>query len=421
MMTGNRPLNLAFLEAQLGPDEIRGRFADALRRGEPRWLWPEVEVEEWRSLVGTVAQITRDILTEGRSEIRLAGSPAAVSVAAFSSGMGPLLGHWLAEGRLAADEASQRVLACHLAHNQKRMARMAARTAEAVECLAARGVWSTVLKGMHTAFAYFPAPGTRPLSDIDLLIHPADESAASAALHDVGFRPAGKRAYPERTWRKPEFPSDPRCLYFVHEDDQWSIDLHLTLNLTPTSAAPPWPLDRVYHHDGAAWPVSAGARCLGQPGLLLYLAAHAGCHLISLTLIRLTELALVIREDTADGTLSWSEVVTAAADARVLGGIYPALAFCEQLAPGTVPEDVLRRCRDHVPARALLLFDTLTPATAHGMMRCSIDERFMWLPSRAAAAKQICYDLLPLKRSPAETLERYRMLAFRLMRRTITQ
>jgi hypothetical protein len=54
-------------------------------------------------------------------------------------------------------------------------------------------------------------------------------------------------------------------------------------------------------------------------------------------------------------------------------------------------------------------------------LRCSVEERFMWLPSRNAVAKQILYDLLPLKRGRSEILGVYRMLAWRALNRTISR
>jgi hypothetical protein len=409
------------LQLEMSAEQVRRRFKRALKSGTPTWLWPEVAVQDWRSIVETIERITSDVLARGKSATRLTGEPAAVSVAAFTTGMGPLLGHWQQEGRISASEDSVEVLGYHLAHNRKRMECLSLRAIELVDHFARHGVEATVLKGMHTAFAYFPDPATRPMSDIDILIEPAAERAAGLVLQELGFRHSGKPEFPERTWRRPELPSAPKNLYFVHEDDQWSIDLHLTLDLTPTSVAPPIKLDSSNTRAGAPWALSGAACQLTNPALILHLAVHAGIHLPSLSLLRLTELVLAIRKDTALGSLSWDELHSAAQRAGALGALHPAFELCEKLAPGTVPNAIKRACRQNAPAAVVQLIDGLTPATAQGILRCSVEERFMWLPSGAAIARQVLYDLLPLKRNMSEILWIYRMLFWRMLNRTVSR
>lgn len=412
-------MGTAQLPMEMDAAELRRRFDHGVRTGSPHWIWPEVPVEEWSSAVATIERMTSDVLAFGQSSVALNGRAEAVSVAALTTGMGPLLGYWLREGKLSASADAAAVLDLHLAHNTKRMKTLAAHAIRVVDHLARRGIETTVLKGMHTAFEYFPHPGTRPMADIDLLVDPAADSAG--ALGDLGFEPCGRTAYPEQTWRLPGVPTGPRNLFFVHEDSSWSIDLHLTLDLNATSAAPPVRLDLANQPGGARWALSDSARPLRHPALLMHLASHAGIHLISLTLVRLTELILLIRKDTESGALSWDEVRAAAQRIGALGLLYPALSLCERLVPGTVPEAIVRACRESAPPAAVRLIDSLTPATAHGVLRCSVEERFMWLPSRAMVAKQALYDLLPLKRSVAEVLPLYRMLAWRVLRRTVTR
>lgn len=410
----------SMLYSDMEAEQVRSRFDYAMTSGNPRWLWPEVEVPEWRSIIGTIEQIARDVLSQGWSQAVLKGEVAAVSVAAFTTGMGPMLGHWLRQERFWASPSSAEVLAHHLAHNEKRMEKMASRAIRVVEGLARQGIEVTVLKGMHTAFAYFPNPGTRPMSDIDLLIEPAAEAVAATVLEELGFRHSGKSAYPERTWRKLNLSAEPKSLFFVHEDDQWSIDLHLTLDQTLTSIAPPIRLDAANKGEGGRWALSPAARNLGHPMQLIHLAGHASFPLSSLTLLRLTELVLVIRKDVDQGLLSWTEFSSAAAQAGALGLLYPALQLCEQLAPGTVPDSVRLVCRDNSPPALVRLVDSFTPATVHGMMRCAVMDRFMWLPSRTLVAKQVLYDLLPLDRSISEIVQICWLLVRQRLNRNLT-
>jgi hypothetical protein len=207
--------------------------------------------------------------------------------------------------------------------------------------------------------------------------------------------PAAVTVYPERTWRLSGLPTGPRNLFFVHQDSSWSIDLHLTTrsqrNIRRT-ARETGPGERAGRPALGAVGVVARAP---PPALLLHLAAHAGIHLISLTLIRLTELVLVIRKDTENGTLSWEELRAAAERIGALGLLYPALSLCERWCPALFPRRSCRPSARVPPPTVVRLIDSLTPATAHGVLRCSAEERFMWLPSRTMVARQVLYDLLP--------------------------
>ena len=51
------------------------------------------------------------------------------------------------------------------------------------------GVELLVLKGMALAYLAYPDPGTRPMTDIDLLIRPQDIRRASAQLATLGYQP----------------------------------------------------------------------------------------------------------------------------------------------------------------------------------------------------------------------------------------
>ena len=80
--------------------------------------------------------------------------------------------------------------------------------------------------------------------------------------------------------------------------------------------------------------------------------------------------ALVVRrEDPFD----WYAFLAAADRARAIGAAYPALRLCEDLAPGTVPPDVLHEGMRAMPA---LVFRVLTGLSPRG--------RRMWRAARSA-------------------------------------
>jgi hypothetical protein len=400
----------------LPPDAVRARFALAARRGHPTWLWPEVGVAAWQAAVSSLANAIAAIL-DGRPA-RIDGAPAAIGIAAYSSGTGPLLGLWLERGLLAADGGVAAVLRLHLQHNRLRMAMLTAETALVATAMAARGARPTLLKGLHTAQAYFPEAGARPVSDIDLLVDPADEPVAAAVLTELGYvagRP-GRGIPPQRDWRRPEASAVPRTLSFVHHDDPWSIDVQTSLDRRYAPGAPIARLDDIHRNGG---PAVLGAATLPQPLLLLHLAVHAGCGFQNLNLIRLVELVLVVRRDRANGLLDWPAFLDAARAAGALGMGYAALKLCDRLAPGTVPAEVLAACAEAAPARLRMLVARLSPATAHRVARQSYAEKFVGQHSVIGLARQLLAEMIPATAAtPGEVARIYRTRMMKLLRRT---
>src|SRR5216117_184655 len=90
-------------------------------------------------------------------------------------------------------------LATHLDHGRRRAARMRQELDRLLIALADRDVEVLVLKGTHTGQRYFPEPGTRPTTDIDLLIRPVDLRAAHQALRALEFAEDAATAEPQRS------------------------------------------------------------------------------------------------------------------------------------------------------------------------------------------------------------------------------
>src|SRR5690606_29290815 len=95
------PAPLALDALDLAPDAVRARPAWARGQGHPSYLWPEVAPAEWRDALAALGEAVRTLLA-GAERVELAPrqSPGAIGVAAFTSGTGPLLGHWVEAGRL---------------------------------------------------------------------------------------------------------------------------------------------------------------------------------------------------------------------------------------------------------------------------------------------------------------------------------
>ncbi len=87
--------------------------------------------------------------------------------------------------------------------------------------LAAAGIPALPIKGIDVAFASYPTPACRPMTDIDLLVAPESYKAAGDVLQREGFVPLPKepRWWPARTFGRPGE----------------MVDLHWS----PAAAAPP--------------------------------------------------------------------------------------------------------------------------------------------------------------------------------------
>ena len=122
-MRGRRMDSTGDADPEIRTDEVRRRFVWARRQGRPAWLWPEVPIEAWRLAMEAMGKVTAAILA-GEPAPPLDGDPQALGLAGYTSGLGPLLGLWLEQDRLQADEAIAAIMARHLAHNRIRAERL---------------------------------------------------------------------------------------------------------------------------------------------------------------------------------------------------------------------------------------------------------------------------------------------------------
>lgn len=379
---------------ELTPEQVRARFATARRNGFPAWLWPNVNVAEWRAVVEDVVVVTRRILA-GETNVPFHGSDVrTVGVAAYTSGMGPLLGFWIDKGIVQAEAEIADLLRLHLGHNRQRMHRLFQVAGETVEKLAGAGISPMILKGMHTAFRYFPEPGTRPLSDIDIYVPMESMSNAERVVSRLGYQRIRRTRSPYACdWIKSSLPQCPRTLTFVHEDDPWSLDILGALDKQLSTGARISLANLLPCAEPADWFSFPGVYVMRQPLLALYLATHISQALLNATVLRVLELVLVIRRDSAEGRFDWSGFLRGAS---AIGGprfIYPALVFVEQLAPDTIPGEVMAAAARDAPGILRKVVDPLTIASAQPLHRHSVAERFMWAGTGRERLTQIAGEL----------------------------
>ncbi len=153
-------------------------------------------------------------------------------------------------------------------HRQAALARESC-VDQLLKAFAAAGVPMILLKGAALAHLIYPTPALRPMSDIDILIDPADSQAAIKLAEGLGyvFAPRHASKYAKRMHHLPPAittQSGFRIFLEIHNDAMSPNQPH-RLSLA-TLAAKPQPFRRGSGLDGLA---------LGHTDMLRHLARHA--------------------------------------------------------------------------------------------------------------------------------------------------
>lgn len=416
--TDHQPgLPLAALD--LEPSLITARFEWAVQQGHPAYLWPDVPMYAWRSCLFEIERATAKIL-HGSAGVRLelpeGAEPRALGMAAFTSGMGPLLGLWLEQRQLVAAQPVADLLALHLAHGRLRAARFTAELAAFTSCLGEQGIPVTVIKGAYTAHAFFPDPGARPAVDIDVVLEPGDVRAANSALTAAGYRPSVVQRRPYRCdWIPPSASTQLRSIELTHAENPLTIEVHDSL-------------DRLFGllHTVQLGPLSDHAvpgtevlhtRKLREPANLAFLALHASEQLHQLQLIRLVELVEVMRRNYAQPA-AWADLAALLERYGAMRFGYPAFELAERLVPGTVDPEFRRRLAYHAHPRLRRVVENVSPATAQRPDRLSLEESLLWAVGAWQIVRRIAYLLWPARitRSRRSIAAAYQERLYRLFR-----
>ena len=328
-------------EAQV---ELSRRLERFGRTQDPSALWPGLAERERVAAAAEIERVTRAVLV-GRDGTRLdrdnAHAAYALAVAAHTTGMGPLLGRWLEDDRIAAAVDVRERLAWQLRHARRRSARMEREALPALDAMLARGIVPVVLKGFHTARIYFDEPGVRRMSDVDVLVDAEQVERAEAALRSVGFRAIGPLLTPyKQDWIGPGVDDRVYSVESSDERSKWVVELHASLDRTFLPGA----IARLDTERGRTIPFVVAGRQLRASApllILLELACHCSQELGSSRLLRLVEIVSVVRAARAAGQLDWNEFLAMLTRTRTASFTYPALALADDLAPGTVDPRVL--------------------------------------------------------------------------------
>lgn len=244
-----------------------------------------------------------------------------------TQGLAPLVADVAAAGsgpsveRAAASETAG-WLATQLEQNRARMGAFAEDLGAILAGAAAAGVPVMPLKGGLLAFTRYREPGLRPMADLDLLVHAADEPGLHDVLARLGYAPVDAAVARHRTFGRPG--ERVVALDGTHPGNPRTVEVHTRLQKTV------W-LDRGgVDLAPSLWSHAREDEVLGQPAvvpsdaaLLDDLASHATLHLVR----------------GGGMLLHWLDVARVAAgvgsiDEALSAWTYPALALAARAFPG---------------------------------------------------------------------------------------
>ena len=345
--------------------ELDRRLARFAATNDPTELWPGLRESERVAAAREIERVVRALLAGAQSDVldpRQLLRPYAIAIAAHTTGMGPALGAWLEEGRIAASPEHAERLAEHLHHARRRSARITAGVLPLLDALHARGITPLVLKGFHTARSLFAEPGLRRMSDVDLLVPAEQRSSAEQAFVAANFARHGQSFESHKQdWIASGVSTRAHSVELSDEHSVWTVEMHTSL-------------DCIFHRGSVAhldalrshtepWEIAGRpVQVLRPDAQLITLACHCAKELGSSRLLRLYELILAVRTATARGQLDWTAVESLLTATRAARFAWPALSLAEDLAPGTIPARILELGRRESTWAARHTVPRLAPA-----------------------------------------------------------
>lgn len=409
-------------DVEMSAAEIESRIRWARNQGHMAYLWPDVPVNAWRACLREIERVTRVILSADVAAdatmptthpdwpattwpahgvlgppVDLVPPPGAdaqaMGIAAFTSGMGPLLGWWCETGRLSAPPDLETLLGLHLTHGRERASRMARALADTLELLGTQGIAAVLIKSAHTGRTFFAEPALRPAADIDLVIEPGRMSQAERLLASAGYQLRKLKHRPRKSdWVPPGVSETLRSVLLSHGRNPFSIELHDSLDrnfygVRTLRLARPGP-----DNTRSLPEIHELAYGLERPWLTALLAAHASEELHQLQLVRIVELVQVLRRHT---TADWAALLGLIRQTEAARFVYPAFELAEQLVPGIVEAQARAEFADAATPRMRRVLERLGPATAMRLEGISLDERFLWARGPAETLRRLAHMLWP--------------------------
>jgi hypothetical protein len=388
------------------PARVAERLRVWSRSGNFDDLWPGLSARHRLAALANIRAVAAAVLRDDQVPAIEAADEAAargVGVAAFTAGMGPLLGWWVEEGRVEASPPVRHLLAAHLENGARRIAMLRRQTVALIRAMRDAGVDPILLKGMHTGTEFFPHPATRPASDIDLLVRPSEMARAAAVLMGNGFTVTSRSSLGRRlTWTHQSVSRDVHSVELDMLDNPWAVDLHEALERWYFRGTRRDLGSEVFETERCIEIESESVRVLDEPYLAAFLALHASCDLKSMQLVRLLELVWVIRSHGRCGRLSFGELDSLLQRTATGRFVYPALALVEELAPGSVDARLLRGLAEEVSPRMHRVLDEIRQAEMGLLSEHSLDFLFAW----AVGPKELALNALEIVLPGDEALRR---------------
>jgi hypothetical protein len=363
--------------------DVSSRLAEFERTRDLDALWPDLTRADRRAATSRIREVVEGVLTASSRVPALDAAAErdvrALGVAAFTAGLGPLLGWWIGEGRVRATSPVRDLFIEHLEHGRRRSAMLRNRAATIARSMHAEGIRPILLKGLHTGGEFFPHPSTRPAADIDLLVATAEETGARVVLGRLGFTETRKTAFADRSeWSPPGGTGAVRSIELDHVDNPWNVDLHRTLERwyfrgTRRDLGP-----QALRSTRTTTVEGEPVHVLEQPYLTAFLALHAGSDLSRVQLVRLIELVWVVRADRESGRLDWQQLGALFERTDTGRFAYPALALAEELVPGTVEPSILDTLSRRASSRMHRVLAAIRREDFGLLPERTLDEKLAW-------------------------------------------
>lgn len=275
-----------------------------------------------------------------------------LAVAAIALGFAPLL-HVKTQG-MDLPSATRAKLAVTYAATQRRNFAIAGQLAELLAACAAAGIDAMVLKGGYLAFAVYPDPALRGMSDLDLFFRPGDLGRAEAVLESLGYQGKHKSAdegpgiVKHTSTYKRESIADvagtPNPYLSTagdrHVDPHGSLEeswFGLRVDVTPG----------VWQRSRQTTLVDRPAYAMSTEDLLLQLSVHLVFHLLmgKPSLVQLYDIAFIGQALSVD----WTALLDRSRERRAVPFLYAALHLAEQIFAAPLPDGVLTQLQTDCP------------------------------------------------------------------------
>jgi hypothetical protein len=283
-------------------------------------------------------------------------------VTALALGLAPLLHYRVVEQWGVALPEVRAQVKLNFAR-QAETARQLARRAQLRQALGCLPAVPVVLKGAYLAERIYPAPGLRPMNDMDRLFRPADLPAVEVALAELGYGRSDKspeagpgitkhistfqRADAGAAMPNPYLARRGSLMIEPHRslEESW---FGLRCDVTPGMWERSQPVDLA----------GSAARVLKDEDALLHLAVHLTFHLImgSPSFVQLVDLAVF----TGRCPVDWDELISRARSLGAAGYVYAGLRLAVETLAAPVPAPALTALRAGAPPRVRAAAESLS-------------------------------------------------------------